>query len=166
MNFTLFMILLIAVPITIGLVSAKYLIKFKGGNIFAIILLFTIISSLFLAFGSPRVYVISQVDGVYTYYTRVSLFPFTHLTAEGKEIEVKPALFRCGVLNLTDSNLRLYPVYYQIQVGPTNDSSYFIPPSSYLVTNEWNVDVFPPHDPPKEDFVESRSHVYYVLSIE
>jgi hypothetical protein len=126
-----------------------------------IISLVIIAGAIFLGVWAPRVYVIYEEDGELTYKTQVAFFAYTYETEDGEEIEVEPVGFGCGVLNLSDVDLYLYPVFY----GEYGDESrtYEIYDHSYEATEEWNIDVFPPDSAPDEVSSKSSSVTYYVL---
>ena len=165
MSFTLFIILIIVVPIALmGVMAGFFKKKFPDNDkIPGIISLVIIAGAIFLGVWAPRVYVVYEEDGELTYYTQVVFFSYTHETEDGDEIEVEPVPFGCGVLNLSEEDLYLYPVFY----GDYGDESatYDIYDSSYEPTDLWNIDVFPPDSAPDEVSSKSSSVTYYVLEI-
>lgn len=165
MSFTLFIILIIVVPIALmGVMANVAKKKFPDNDkVPGIISLVIIAGAIFLGVWAPRVYVIYEEDGEITYYTQVALFSYTYETEDGEEIEVDPVPFGCGVLNLLDEDLYLYPVFYG-DYG-SESRTYEIYDHSYEATEEWNIDVFPPDQAPDEVSSKASSVTYYVLEL-
>lgn len=164
MSFTLFIILIIVVPIVLmGLTGAFFKKKAPENNtIPGVIALVILAGAIFVGVWAPRVYVIYQEDGEITYYTSVVFFSYTHETDDGEEIEVEPVGFGCGVLNLTDENLYLEPQCYGDCSGDWGEK-YDIPKMSYKATKEWNIDIFPGDEIPDEVSSKSSTVINYVL---
>lgn len=164
MSFTLFIILIIVLPIALmGVMAAFFKKKYPDNDkIPGIISLVIIAGAIFLGIWAPRVYVIYEEDGEITYKTQVVFFGYTHETEDGEEIEVEPVGFGCGVLNLTESDLYLYPECYG-DCGGDWGEEYDIEKMSYMATEEWNVDIFPGEDVPDEVSSKASSETKYVL---
>lgn len=165
MSFTIFIITIIVLPfVIIGLLANLLKKKFPDNDkIPGIIALVIIVGAVFVGIWAPRVYVISEEDGEYTYHTQVVFFPYTYETEDGDEIEVDPVPFGCSVLNLLDEDLYLYPVFYGDYGSDKNE--YEIYAKSFEQTDEWNIDVFPPDEAPDQVSSKSSSVTYYVLEI-
>lgn len=165
MSFTLFIILIIVLPIVLIGVLANVLKKKFPDNekIPGIASLVIIAGAIYIGVWAPRVYVITEEDGELNYSTQVAFFSYTYETEDGEEIEVEPVSFGCSILNLTDEDLYLYPVFY----GDYGDESrtYEIYDHSFEATEEWNVDIFPPDSAPDEVSSKASSVTYYVLEI-
>ncbi len=164
MSFTLFLILIIVLPIALmGVMAATFKKKFPDNEkLPGIISLVIIVGAVFLGIWAPRVYVIYEEDGEITYKTQVVFFSYTHETEDGDEIEVNPVGFGCGVLNLTEDDLYLYPECYGDCSGDYGDS-YEIDDLSYEPTDEWNIDIFPGEDVPNEVSSKSSTVIKYVM---
>lgn len=165
MSFTIFIIALIVLPFVLIGVLVNYLQKKypEQEKLPGLISLVIIVGAVLLGLWAPRVYVISEEDGEYTYYTQVAFFSYTYETEDGDEIEVEPVGFGCSVLNLLDEDLYLGPVYYG-DYG-SGDKDYEIYAKSFEPTEEWNIDVFPPDQAPDQVSSKSSSVTYYVLEV-
>lgn len=164
MSFTLFIILIIVVPIALmGVLAGISKKKFPDNDkIPGIISLVIIAGAVYLGIWAPRVYVVYEEEGEITYYTQVVFFSYTHETEDGDEIEVEPVPFGCGVLNLTEDDMYLYPECYGECTGDWGDE-YEIDDMSYEPTDEWNIDIFPGEDIPDEVSTKASTEIKYVL---
>ncbi|CAG5086907.1 hypothetical protein [Parvicella tangerina] len=164
MSFTLFIILIIVMPIVLmGLMAAVFKKKFPDNEIIpGVISLIIVIGAIVLGIWAPRVYVVYEEDGELTYRTQVVFFSYTHETEDGDEIEVDPVGFGCGVLNLSGEDLYLYPECYGDCSGDYGDD-YYIDGMTYEPTDEWNIDIFPGEDIPSEVSSKSSTVINYVM---
>lgn len=167
MSFTLFIILIIVVPIALmGVLASVSKKKFPDNDkIPGIISLVIIAGAIFLGIWAPRVYVVYEEDGEVTYYTQVVFFPYTYETEDGDKIDVDPVPFGCGVLNLLDDDLGLYPECYGDCSGDWG-GDYTIYDKSYEPTNEWNIDIFPGEEIPDEVSTKASTEIKYVLYVD
>lgn len=147
-----------------GIMATVVKKKFPENEVIpGIISLVVIVAAIVLGIWAPRVYVVYEEDGEMTYYTNVAFFPYTYETEDGEEIEVEPVGFGCSVLNLTDSELYLYPECYGDCSGNYGET-YTIYANSFEATEEWNIDYFPGDDIPDEVSSKSSTVINYVLT--
>lgn len=166
MSFTLFLILLIVLPIVLmGGMAAMFKKKMpENDKIPGIISLIIVAAAIFLGVWAPRVYVVYEENDEVTYKTQVVFFSYTYETEDGDEIEIEPVPFGCGVLNLLEDNMFLYPECYGDCSGDYGHE-YDIESMSYEPTEEWNVDIFPGEEIPSSVSTKASSEIKYVLYV-
>lgn len=82
--------------------------------------------------------------------------------SDGEEIIIKEEKNKCAVLNLSDSDLYLYPECYG-DCGSDWGEEYVIEPESIVYCNIDKIDILPGDEIPDEISSEESSVTFYVL---